>query len=160
LLENSNVLIIYFLIGTFSSDVNRLTSYAGLVYVLFSPLFTPLPFAFPPSPSFSPCGLSPPHVQAHELTPYPQCSNGIGSIGTVVAFVLGAVDVNLKGPLWANFACFLAAAPGLVYVAWHVTEPVEAPYPSSPNASLTPVGSAQGDEEKGRIGAVLPQLTT
>lgn len=31
LLENSNVLLIYYLIGSFTSDVNRLTSYAGLV---------------------------------------------------------------------------------------------------------------------------------
>lgn len=89
---------------------------------------------------------------------FPSRSNGIGSIGTVVAFVLGAVGVNLKGQLWANVACFLAAAPGLLYVAWNVTELPEQLFPSSP--TLGP-GSLDGDnEEKIKSGAVLPQLST
>ncbi|RPD63304.1 MFS general substrate transporter [Lentinus tigrinus ALCF2SS1-6] len=114
LLENSNVLLIYYLIGSFTSDVNRLTSYAGLV-------------------------------------------NGIGSVGTVIAFVLGAVDVQLKGQLWANVACFLAAVPGLLYVAWNVTNPGEDE--GAPSGTLTPQSVTYEEKETELRGVEVPPLT-
>ena len=84
--------------------------------------------------------------------------NGIGSVGTVVAFVLGAVDVQLKGQLWANVACFLAAAPGLLYVAWNVTNPGEDE--AAPSGTLTPQSVTYEEKEKDLRGVEVPPLTT
>ncbi|BGP44377.1 hypothetical protein JCM10450v2_000188 [Rhodotorula kratochvilovae] len=78
-LENTNVILVYWLIGTWTSSPSRLSSYAGVV-------------------------------------------NGVGSLGTVIAFVLGATHIPLVHQLWANVATFAASVPGLLWVAWRTSD--------------------------------------
>ncbi|CRG88311.1 UNC93-like protein C922,05c [Talaromyces islandicus] len=75
LIENSGMVIAYWIIGSLGLEPGQVSSFVGL-------------------------------------------ANGLGGLGSTLAFVLGAVNVSLTWQLWANVITFLSSIPGLLYIGW------------------------------------------
>ncbi|OKL64524.1 hypothetical protein UA08_00757 [Talaromyces atroroseus] len=57
-------------------------------------------------------------LEPGQVSSFVGLANGVGGLGSTLAFVLGAVNVSLNWQLWANVITFLASLPGLLYIGW------------------------------------------